>query len=1457
MKRLDRFSSRTTVRRTRRRLLSPFLALVVIMTGAAGVLAVTAPAAVAAPEYEITGTWINPPDELASGDPVTGDWRVNVNDDQPAPSNDPVDNVTVEFSVGNGEFAETPDACLTQGVTPASSISADGMTLTCNLGTVRMGTAVAVQTTVTADGPTGSEVTLGGSVAGQDADLDPIPIVNPFLMDMDITNPTNGTYDNDAGTRAIVDLPWTLYLGRNSDPGPANVTIPMRFTASNGNLVAIAADHRDGLGSGCVKRYTGNAGHPVSEGSSLPADRIAPFVGSCQLVVVDAAAGRYDLVLTGIDYSGTIRPTRDSGGRLLPTDRSAVATGTVWLSVLHEDRNGSIAGQILGPPTYTAPSGQTSSDDRANNAVSRAWVTTGGWTERYNPGYNGGVGQSFANNYLVSAGSTVQQSVTNSMGVGDLGTFPDNAPYGDCIALDTRWVTYDSAAIPFFAGNPDATPQIEYYIGGAASVTPGSGGYNPDNFDCGLATGWTTTEPADKTTVKAVRIVFPLSTYDEVDIRPNGERSIGFNLWTTIHDDAPEGQDIWTFGFAMRNGNWVDSADRVGFPCITPTPGLRYACTKNGLDVLRIVTVLPALEKVAERATIVPGVPVGYTLTYSANGTGNVPDEVDDFRVVDTLPAGMGYVPGSASPEPVVTVVGGHQVLTWTIDGVTTNVGHDLAYRAVGDSSLIPGVRLTNTAMASHGNQDSRPADATVTTSSNGYTTILKTADVSYIPNRNGDGVGTGSWTVTIESHDPYPQSFTDTIDVLPYNGDQRGTSYVGRYTLGDIGLPDGGTVYYTDADPATIDDDPDAAANGAAGDPAGNTVGWTTTRPANPTAIRVIGGTLESGASYSFRVPITTDGAKPQDVYVNRAQARAEHTTLVMRTSAELVVTDYTVVKTTDPADGETVRPGQVIDYTITVTQQGPVPADAVLDDDLTDVLDDATFNDDLVADTGTVSRSGNQIHWEGVLPVGGVARITYSVTVNEGAAVDDGDTRLHNTVTSPGCVTAADCDTDHIFGYYVYSKTSDPASTSTVQLGDKVTYTVRIEQRGMGPVKGARVSDDLTDVLDDATWNDDASATGGAVSYDEPRLAWRGDLAAGAVVVLTYSVTVTGAGDFRLANVVNSTDCDPADPDCTPPGTCVPAPDQNPDCRTTHVFGDYRISKSSDPVDGSSVEPGDRIRYTVTLRHVGIAPVPASVEDDLSDVLDDASWNGDLEASAGAASYAAPTLSWAGTVVQGPDITISYSVTVSTGGDRHLRNVVTSPDGKPRCDKLPGQNEACITEHYKGRFVFSKTSVPTPGSKVEPGDVVTYTVRVAQVGRGPISGAEVDDDLSDVLDDASYNGDARATRGKVTVDGDRLTWIGDLAVGDKVTITYSVTVHDPGDDRLRNVVTTPRDDGMCVDAEDGNPDCRTSHHKDRDPGSWLPTTGAPRLLFLGGALGLILLALGAAMVARHRRTA
>ena len=99
-------------------------------------------------------------------------------------------------------------------------------------------------------------------------------------------------------------------------------------------------------------------------------------------------------------------------------------------------------------------------------------------------------------------------------------------------------------------------------------------------------------------------------------------------------------------------------------------------------------------------------------------------------------------------------------------------------------------------------------------------------------------------------------------------------------------------------------------------------------------------------------------------------------------------------------------------------------------------------------------------------------------------------------------------------------------------------------------------------------------------------------------------------------------------------------------------------------------------------------------------------------------------------------------------------------------------------------------------------PGGTVTYTITATNSGQVALTGATFTDALSDVLDDASYNGDASATAGSVSFASPNLTWTGNLAVGAAATITFSVTVNNPdtGNKTLASKVTSTTASNNCA---------------------------------------------------------
>ncbi|RLV57182.1 hypothetical protein D9V41_00545 [Aeromicrobium phragmitis] len=913
-------------RQSPRRWVAGALALAVV-----GASLGAATAASAAPVYEIDGRWApgTPTDVVASGDVVNAEWRVNVNDSAEAPSNEPVDDVTFTTTVENGRIASIPDLCLTTGVDTASSISADGKTLTCNLGTQNQGTAVMVMVPVIVDGPSGSEISMTGDIEGQTDEIEPIEIQNPFRMDMHWVTSLPAQWDDPANpTYATVRYPWSLRLGVGSEAGPDEVTFRVTTTPTAGTITP----------QGCSAFDSGSAGgHPWS--GTQTGSQWTNFVDDCVITPVAGQPGVFDVTLRGIDYELATPPTHDSStanggqGNPLPTDWDYVASGLLTFRV-QTNAAGSTTLE-MSPVTWVSPTGAQFADIEDNNSTNSPYTRPGGWSASWNRGHtdSGGYGDRWNDAYRVAPGTQLQMDTYMQPGY----LQATNTP-GMCTTLDSQYVTYDSSrptevwvqgAAGGFRTLPAPAPGvIEYYVGTDPLVDPNSPQYNPDLFTCAGTTGWTTNPPADNdAAVKAVRWTFPATLFAD-------QEAVGFQLATfvTVNEDVPPGTDVWMFGSRQVNGVWT--AANTGN--VTPTPGARYPTTQGRRDIVRIIVAEPRVEKSADRGVVRPGVSATYTLNYSANGAGQIPESVDDFRIVDTLPVGMNYVAGSADPEPVVSTNGsGQQVLTWELDGVTTNAQHALTYQAVADDRVQAGEILTNTATASLGNATSQPATAQVTVSTSGTTEIGKSADTPFIPNVNGDGVGEGSWTVTLRSFDPTSQAFTDTIDILPFNGDGRGTTFAGDYSLTGVDAVAGATVYYTTEDPATLSDDPDDPTNGARNAPSGI---WSTTFTPDATAIRVIGPELAPGAVQQFTVNIETDGVEGGDVLVNRAQARAEHTELVMRTSAPVTVANYysaSLKKFVQDADGEwrdaddvtdypKFRPGETVKYRIVVENTG-----------------------------------------------------------------------------------------------------------------------------------------------------------------------------------------------------------------------------------------------------------------------------------------------------------------------------------------------------------------------------------------------------------------------------------------------------------------------------------------------------------------------------------------------------
>jgi hypothetical protein len=287
-----------------------------------------------------------------------------------------------------------------------------------------------------------------------------------------------------------------------------------------------------------------------------------------------------------------------------------------------------------------------------------------------------------------------------------------------------------------------------------------------------------------------------------------------------------------------------------------------------------------------------------------------------------------------------------------------------------------------------------------------------------------------------------------------------------------------------------------------------------------------------------------------------------------------------WKVSKTNSPGDGP-VPVDSDITYTLTAQKTGGVnPKGIVVSDDLTDIALHVTLPtqaqlDDAAPSGSTATISGNVITWT-IDELGSTDEtLAFTVHVNPDAYGVD----LPNLVTSPGSDNCPDvestdpaCSTDNDTPHYTLKKSSDAGDQVMPRYlgaeGTVITYTLTVHNDSAAPINGTtmpgeKVTDDLTDVLDNAIWldkitPDDGSAVraGNTLTWTLPALA-ADDGAPGGPdeATLTYQVQV--ADNQWDASLVNH--ARPGDG-----GDCLTsigllAVTENPNCTTTTVTPPY----------------------------------------------------------------------------------------------------------------------------------------------------------------------------------------------------------------------------------------------------------------------------------------------------------
>jgi uncharacterized repeat protein (TIGR01451 family)/CSLREA domain-containing protein len=409
----------------------------------------------------------------------------------------------------------------------------------------------------------------------------------------------------------------------------------------------------------------------------------------------------------------------------------------------------------------------------------------------------------------------------------------------------------------------------------------------------------------------------------------------------------------------------------------------------------------------------------------------------------------------------------------------------------------------------------------------------------------------------------------------------------------------------------------------------------------------------------------------------------------------------DLAVAKSATPA---LVEPGEMVTYTLTVTNNGPSAAQFIT---VTDVLSGGSLGGVVDTSSGVnVTISGNSVTFTvGSLSAGGVVTMVYTATAPS-----------LGVMTNSAVVTSAVGDLggeDNQAGVTVLVNATDlalakAAAGSTAVAGQPFTYTLTITNNGPLAATQAVITDALSG---GAVFNavvastEPASLTSSLVGAQATFTVT--NIAPSSVFTIVYTVLPPANGGVfsNTAVIASSAPSDPNLGDNSAGGGPVNAA----------ADADLAIAKAAAP---ALVEPGGVVTFTLTVTNNG--PNAAQFIT-VTDVLSGGSLGGVVDTSAGVnVTISGNGVTFTvGSLSAGGVVTMVYTATAPSLGVMTNSAVVTSAVG----DLGGGDNQAGVTVLVNATdLALAKAAA---GSTAVAGQPFTYTLTITN--NGPLAATQV----------------------------------------------------------------------------------------------------------------------------------
>jgi uncharacterized repeat protein (TIGR01451 family)/gliding motility-associated-like protein len=465
-----------------------------------------------------------------------------------------------------------------------------------------------------------------------------------------------------------------------------------------------------------------------------------------------------------------------------------------------------------------------------------------------------------------------------------------------------------------------------------------------------------------------------------------------------------------------------------------------------------------------------------------------------------------------------------------------------------------------------------------------------------------------------------------------------------------------------------------------------------------------------------------------------------------------EVVVEVVADLRISKAATTDSIRSNTQLTYIISVSNVGSSNAQQVR---VTDQLPtNTTF---VFADNGGTHNSGT-VTWE-IPTIAAGTSIDLQLVVLVGQLNDGDQIRNVAVVTSPTDPEGPEeSDPDIVIidnRAPELNIVKNPQATEVVA-GQNFSYTIVVSNTGTAPARDVVVTDALPAGLTFVSADNGGTHSAGTVTWNIPILAIGQSVTLSLVVNLNSNVPA--GTSIRNVAVVDSPD-NPEDP--------IPS-DEDPGSDTeveVEAIANLAITKA---VSQSNVVAGAPVTYSLTISNSGLSDALTVLVRDLLPV-----GTSFISADNGGALNNGAVIWTIPVVKAGEQVTVNVTVATDPNlitGDQIFNIGQTSSPTDP--DGTKESNTVVVTIDNAAEVTEIEVIKTVSEAKASPGDVLTYTITVTNIGTAIARNIQVTDQLPEGLMplNVSNNG---------VIEGQTVSWVvPEIAPGEQVALTLEVMV-------------------------------------------------------------------------------